>query len=137
MGKGKPLNGRHPNFKGGRLITKEGYVIVFVGVAHHLADVRGYAYEHRIEAEKKIGRKLKPSEQVHHKDENPQNNAHDNLVVARSIKYHRYLHRKKNSKSRKPGQRNPVVKCACSCGASFKKFDSSNRLRKFIRGHNV
>src|SRR5205809_93254 len=35
-----------------------GYILLFVGKDHHLADVRGYAYEHRIVAEQAIGRQL-------------------------------------------------------------------------------
>ena len=47
---------RHPNFKGGAITDPRGYKLVFVGKKHHLADVRGYAYEHRLLAEKKLGR---------------------------------------------------------------------------------
>jgi hypothetical protein len=36
---------------------------------------------HRWVEEKKLGRKLKPSEVVHHKDGNPLNNSPDNLKV--------------------------------------------------------
>lgn len=31
------------------MVEPRGYVLVFVGKNHHLADCRGYAYEHRIE----------------------------------------------------------------------------------------
>lgn len=137
MGRGRPKDGRHPNFKGGRTIASNGYMLVFVGVDHHLADIRGYAYEHRLVAEQKLGRRLRPSEQVHHLDENLLNNHPDNLKVARSFRYHRYLHRKSESNKRRPGQRNPIVVCACGCGANFKKFDTSNRPRKYISGHNM
>lgn len=34
---------------------------------------------HRKAAERKLGRRLKPGEDVHHKDENKANNAEDNL----------------------------------------------------------
>lgn len=58
---------RNHNYKGGS-IASNGYKLIFVGKQHHLADIRGYAYEHRINAEKKIGRRLRPGEQVHHLD---------------------------------------------------------------------
>lgn len=49
----------NPNWRGGRSVTEHGYVIIHVGIKHHLADVRGYAYEHRLVAEKKVGRRLR------------------------------------------------------------------------------
>lgn len=41
----------------------------------------GLKYSHRIIAEKKLGRKLKPEEVVHHIDEDKSNNDPDNLIV--------------------------------------------------------
>lgn len=37
-------------------------------------------YEHRLKVEKKLGRKLRPDEHVHHKDENKDNNNGHNLA---------------------------------------------------------
>lgn len=37
-------------WRGGRSVASNGYMLVRVGVDHPLADVRGYAYEHRIGA---------------------------------------------------------------------------------------
>ena len=56
----------HNRWKGGRSIASNGYVLVRVGKRHHLADVRGYAYEHRLVAEEKLGRRLTPGEIPHH-----------------------------------------------------------------------
>lgn len=42
-------------WKGGRSVASNGYVLIRVGVDHPLADVRGYAYEHRVVAEQKKG----------------------------------------------------------------------------------
>lgn len=50
----------NPYWKGGRTVASTGYVLIRVGVDHHLADVRGYAYEHRLVAEQKLGRRLLP-----------------------------------------------------------------------------
>lgn len=41
------------NYKGGRVITSEGYVWVLVPKDHHLSNCSGYAPEHRMVAEKK------------------------------------------------------------------------------------
>lgn len=71
--------------------TEHGYILVYVGKGHHLADVQGRAYEHRLVMEKKLGRRLESGELVHHKDENPANNHPDNLEVstrASHIKHH-------------------------------------------------
>lgn len=73
--------GKNGQWKGGRVVASNGYVLIRVGKSHHLADVRGYAYEHRLVAEETLGRRLRDDEQVHHKDENKQNNAPDNLEV--------------------------------------------------------
>lgn len=128
-----PQNGQ---WKGGRSVASNGYVLLRVGVGHHLADVRGYAYEHRIVAEKKIGRRLLPSEQVHHIDGDKKNNSPDNLDVLQSIAEHRSHHRSSGRVLRLPGEENQTIACACGCGAVFKRFDSSGRPRAFVTGHN-
>jgi hypothetical protein len=118
-------------------ISSHGYVLIYVGKDHHLADVRGYAYEHRIVAEKKLGRRLRKGELVHHLDENPQNNDPSNLEVKRSVAEHRFAHRRIKSNKREFGAPNPTIKCKCGCGVSFKKFDKCNRPRKYVSGHNM
>lgn len=130
-----PTNG---NWKGGKTVSSHGYVLVRVGVDHHLAHITGYAYEHRVKAEKKIGRRLQSGEIVHHKDGNKQNNSLDNLEVLGGIAEHFYEHRSDKSKERlrKPGETNPTIQCACGCGRRLKRFDTSNRPRVYISGHN-
>ena len=49
---------------------------------------------HRWAAEKKLGRKLKKGEVVHHKDRNKTNNNPNNLHVFKNQKQHDYFHRK-------------------------------------------
>ena len=31
---------------------------------------------------------------------------------------------------------NPTVTCACGCGATFDRFDTKGRARKYVPGHN-
>jgi len=126
--------GNH-TWKGGRVIEPRGYVLIRVGVGHHLADVRGYAYEHRLVAEKKLGRSLLPDEIAHHDDEHKSNNEPNNIEPVTRAE-HRKLHRKLDKGLRDPGEPNPKVTCACECGASFLRFDNSGRPRRFISGHN-
>ena len=124
-------------WKGGRVVASNGYVLVRVGVGHHLADVRGYAYEHRLVAEQKLGRQMKVGEVVHHKNEIKTDNRPENIEVVESIAHHSVEHRKHDRGRRLPGQPSPVVSCACGCGATFSKFDSNNRPRSYVSGHNV
>ena len=127
----------NPNWRGGRTKTSHGYVLIRVGVGHPSADCRGYAYEHRLVAEKKIGRKLKPDEMIHHVDGNRQNNAPENITVVVGNSEHYFEHRKPGCCLRKPHESNPLVMCPCGCGQSFKKYDTHGRPRKYISGHNT
>lgn len=124
------------NWKGGRSITPHGYVLIRVGVGHHLADVRGYAYEHRLVAEKKLCRRLRHGEIAHHDDGNKQNNRPDNIIVVNGNAEHLLLHRTANSNRQLPNQENTVVLCECGCGETFLRFDDEKRPRRFVSGHN-
>jgi len=126
----------NPNWKGGRVIDPRGYVLIRVGKDHHLADIRGYAYEHRIEAEKKLGRRLRGREEIHH-EASKSDNQPDKIVVTKSRLHHFAFHHRKRTDLRMPDQRNRMVNCACGCGERFRRFDDSNRPRKFVSGHNM
>lgn len=135
---GKVYSGsRNPNWRGGRSIASNGYVLIRVGVEHHLSDVRGYAYEHRIVAEQKLGRRLRAGELVHHKDEDKQNNHPDNLVVKDGNAEHFLEHRRSGKALRLPGEPNTAIACGCGCGATFAKYDDDGRPRLYAAGHNV
>lgn len=126
---------RNPNWRGGRSVASNGYVLIRVGVGHPLADVRGYAYEHRLVASEKLGRRVLPSEHVHHIDGDKTNNTENNLEVLSQAE-HRCEHREADRGLRLPGEDNPLIECACGCGERFARFDESNRPRSFIPGHN-
>jgi hypothetical protein len=123
-------------WKGGRSVTEHGYVLIRVGKEHHLADVRGYAYEHRIVAEQKLGRALLNGEQVHHRDGNRSNNSLDNIEIVADMAHHKLRHRRLVGR-RSPDESNPRIECACGCGTSFFRYDESGRPRRFVTGHNM
>lgn len=129
-----PKNGM---WKGGRSVASNGYVLIRVGVDHHLADVRGYAYEHRIVAEQNLGRRLLDGEIAHHKNENKTDNRPENIKVVPSIAHHYLEHRKRERGLRRPDEDNPTTACACGCGERFPRFDSSGRPRRYVTGHNM
>jgi len=62
----------HPQFMGRKLVS--GYVMVWV-------DDRGYIQEHRLVAEKSLGRMLRADEVVHHRNEIRTDNRPENLAV--------------------------------------------------------
>lgn len=127
---------KNPNWRGGRSVASNGYVIVRVGVGHHLADVRGYAYEHRVVAEQKIGRPLVKGEHVHHADGNRQNNDPENLEVLTHAEHFAEHRGPRKHALRLPGEPNPEIACACNCGQSLFRYDGSGRPRRFVSGHN-
>jgi HNH endonuclease len=49
-------------------------------------------HEHRVVAEKKLGRRLRPGETVHHKDHNKRNNDPKNIEVFKSQAEHARFH---------------------------------------------
>lgn len=74
-----------PNFKGGRIITFEGYIHVLV------PGERRYRLEHRVVMERYLGRKLKKEEQVHHKNRDKTDNRIENLQIL-NIREHARMH---------------------------------------------
>lgn|SRR3990167_1358778 len=122
-------------WRGGKTLASNGYMLVRVGMDHPMADVRGYAYEHRIVASEKLGRLLEKREHVHHVNGNKTDNRPDNLLVTSGIAEHFSLHRKR--KDLRPfGESNPLRQCECGCGKWFTAYDSINRPRRYISGHN-
>ena len=124
-------------WRGGRTITQHGYILIRVGKNHPLADVRGYAYEHRLVASEKLGRWIRNDEIVHHKDGDRRNNASDNIEVVNGNSNHLFLHRKTNKNRRLPDEENLLISCECGCGRVFRKYDHINRPRRFVSGHNM
>lgn len=86
QGTGPRRGDQHTGWKGGRKLVK-GYVYLY-RPDHPHATKQGYVSEHRLVMEQKLGRLLLPTEVVHHKDENTQNNAPDNLGLYASNAEH-------------------------------------------------
>lgn len=124
-----------PANHGGKFKASHGYVMVWVGHDHHLANADGCAYEHRIVAEQILGRKLQPGEVVHHKNRNRADNRPENLEIYVSTAFH-YLQHRKHHGRQLPNESNTLVDCLCGCGQKFNKFDPSGRPRQYVSGHN-
>jgi hypothetical protein len=76
---------------GGRYVNGIGYVKICVPW-HPDANADGWMYEHRFVMEKKIGRRLKPEEVVHHDDGDRANNHPENLTLFANEDVHKKWH---------------------------------------------
>lgn len=82
----------------GKIFNKEGYSIhTPSGYVMRRAETGKWRTEHRVIAEKVLGRKLKSNEVVHHVDKDRANNKHTNLVIC-TQGYHMQLHSRMENK---------------------------------------
>jgi len=75
---------RNSSWKGGRRLTKDGYLLVWTP--------DGFILEHRMNMEKHLGRKLLSNEIIHHLNENKLDNRISNLMVCVGNGEHRKQH---------------------------------------------
>tara|TARA_R110000764_G_scaffold38462_1_gene85216 strand:+ start:392 stop:1117 length:726 start_codon:yes stop_codon:yes gene_type:complete len=71
----------HPEWKGGRILNKDGYIEVYSPDSPMRRKRTPYVLEHRLVVSKSLGRPLTRQEVVHHIDGNKQNNAIENLEL--------------------------------------------------------
>ncbi len=124
------------HWKGGMVLNYHGYIRLYIGRDHPWADKQGYILEHRFIVGQQMGRNLRASEVVHHKDHDRANNDPNNLEYCPSSRSHIAKHRKRTD-LRPVGAINPSVKCACGCGEEFLRYDEANRPRRYSLGHGV
>lgn len=72
------MGAKHGNWKGGRYVIGSGYVVVHAGAGK-------VQHEHRVIAEKALGRPLKSDECVHHINNDKQDNDPRNLLDRKSV----------------------------------------------------
>ena len=85
---------KHPNWKGGRIVTSDGYIAIhvlgsdmFASMAGRRRKYGGYVLEHRLVMARHLGRCLKSWEIVHHLDGNKINNELSNLHLTKRMKH--------------------------------------------------
>lgn len=68
------------SWKGGRKLN-QGYVMLYMPDHPDAAKYGGYVFEHRLLMEQIIGRPLRPGEEVHHENEQRDDNRPENLLL--------------------------------------------------------
>ena len=72
---------RNGNWRGGRYLESGGYVSMYTGPVHPMANSNRRVLEHRLVLAEHIGRPLERTEVVHHRDGNRSNNRLGNLML--------------------------------------------------------
>ena len=91
----------HPCWKGGRIKSAGGYVYLWKP-SHPRATSTGYVLEHRVIAERALGKFLPVDAIVHHVNGNGHDNRPRNLVICENIAYHSLLHARARGETSAP-----------------------------------
>lgn len=116
----------NPKWRGGYVISK-GYKYIY-NPAHPNSTKMGYVLEHRLAMEKKLGRRLKPTEIVHHKNGVKTDNKISNLVLCLSAGRHSADFHPR----RQDGEANKMAKFSSSQILEMKKMAFDGIKRKHI-----
>lgn len=100
---------------------------------HPRAQGKGVVYRHVIVAEAALGKHLPDGVEVHHVDENKQNNANSNLVICQDSAYHSLLHVR--ARAVRAGG-NPNTQKLCGRCGELKPFSEFNRM-SVHKGHGL
>ena len=121
--RGKPKSEEHrkhlSEIKLKGLKISHGYVLIYKP-EHPNHDNKGYVPEHRLVMEKHLDRYLKRSEDVHHKNENKQDNRIQNLQLTPNRSKHRLVHIDENRKI------NILTRKCCECGSQTTGLKNKN-----------
>jgi hypothetical protein len=129
--------------EGNERVSHAGYIEVYTPF-HPRARKNGYVFKHILVMEKELGRYISIEEEIHHKDENKQNNDPSNLEIIDKVKHakitadSRWKENRKANKTkcsfcekvifRKPSKRKKDSFCSQSC---FGKWTFKNRKGVF------
>ena len=86
-----PRGENHWNWQGGKIVDKKGRIFIYIP-NHPFCDKHGYVFEHRLVAEKCLGRYLEPTETSHHIDFDPSNNKPENIFIFETTNEHTIFH---------------------------------------------
>lgn len=82
-----PKGEKHPRWKGGRILTRDGYVLIN-GVSHHRVRKHGYVLEHILVWEQVHGKPLPEGWLIHHLNGIKSDNRPQNLVAMPKKKHY-------------------------------------------------
>lgn len=77
----------HPNWKGGRIVTDDGYIKI-MSSERTASGRKRYILEHRFVMEQHLGRKLDINEHVHHINGIKDDNRLENLIIKKSSNHY-------------------------------------------------
>lgn len=129
----------NPRWKGGSFLTPDNYVLVKAPAGHPYARKSGYILQHRLLAEQLKGSVLLPSEIVHHKNGNTQDNRLENLALEDRVSHGKYHHEQRRLQYKK-NQPRPCIRCKKLFIASHNNHERNkycSRACAFIKGEQA